>query len=202
MKVTVADGYEVIQTLKNDERTSHIPVIVLSAKSSFDSKLKGLSFGADEYMSKPFSLTELRIRVKNTITARKKLLLKIAASAPITPEMTDSVAPILIEKEQLFLQKIKKIILANLAEESFEIEGLAQKANLSRSQLYRKIQALTQQTPSQFIHQVRLERAHELLKEGNLNVTQVAYEVGYSSQSYFSKMYQEYFGYSPKKDKV
>lgn len=198
----LADGYEVIQTLKNDERTSHIPVIVLSAKSSFDSKLKGLSFGADEYMSKPFSLTELRIRVKNTIAARQKLLLKIAASAPITPEMTDSVAPILIEKEQLFLQKIKKIILANLAEESFEIEGLAQKANLSRSQLYRKIQALTQQTPSQFIHQVRLERAHELLKEGNLNVTQVAYEVGYSSQSYFSKMYQEYFGYSPKKDKV
>lgn len=198
----LADGYEVIQTLKNDERTSHIPMIVLSAKSSFDSKLKGLSFGADEYMSKPFSLSELLIRVKNTIAIRQKLLLKIGTSAPLTPELAASLPPILIEKEQLFLQKIRNIILQNLAEESFEIETLAQKANLSRSQLYRKIQALTQQTPSQFIHRVRLERANELLKEGNLNVTQVAYEVGYSSQSYFSKMYQEYYGYSPKKDKV
>jgi len=92
--------------------------------------------------------------------------------------------------------------LDNLTTESFEIDSLAVKVNLSRSQLYRKIQALTNQTPSQFIHQVRLERANELLREGNLNVTQVAYEVGYSSQSYFSKMYQEYYGYSPKKDKV
>ena len=198
----LADGYEVIQTLKSDERSSHIPMIVLSAKSSFDSKLKGLTFGADEYMSKPFSLSELLIRVKNTIINRQKLLLKIGALAPIEPAVSDSLPPILVEKEQLFLQKIKSIILDNLAEESFDIEILAVKANLSRSQLYRKMQALTNQTPSQFIHQVRLERASELLREGNLNVTQVAYEVGYSSQSYFSKMYQEYFGYSPKNDKV
>lgn len=198
----LADGYEVIQTLKNDERSSHIPIIVLSAKSSFDSKLKGLSFGADEYMSKPFSLSELLIRVRNTIAIRQKLLLKISSSAPIEPEILGSFSPILVEKEQLFLQKVKNIILDNLTTESFEIDSLAVKVNLSRSQLYRKIQALTNQTPSQFIHQVRLERANELLREGNLNVTQVAYEVGYSSQSYFSKMYQEYYGYSPKKDKV
>ncbi|MFN8347847.1 MAG: ATP-binding protein [Spirosomataceae bacterium] len=198
----LTDGYEVIQTLKNDERSSHIPIIVLSAKSSFDSKLKGLTFGADEYMSKPFSLSELLIRVKNTITNRQKLLLKIGASTPIEPDPADTFSPVLAEKEQLFLKKIKRIILEHMADESFAIDSLAGKANLSRSQLYRKMQALTNQTPSQFIHQVRLERANELLREGKLNVTQVAYEVGYSSQSYFSKMYQEYFGYSPKKDKV
>ncbi len=201
----LADGYEVIQTLKNDERTSHIPIIVLSAKSSFDSKLKGLSFGADEYMSKPFSLQELTIRVHNMLSMRQKLVLKITGTESEEsdePLKVNGLPEVLVEKEQLFLQKIKNIVLENLSNETFEIETLAEKANMSRSQLYRKIQALTNLTPSQFIHKVRLERANELLKQGNLNVTQVAYEVGYSSQSYFSKMYQEHFGYSPKNAKV
>ncbi|WP_428663990.1 ATP-binding protein [Runella sp.] len=198
----LVDGYDVIKTLKNDERTSHVPIIVLSAKSSFDSKLKGLEFGADEYMSKPFSLPELTVRVHNMLSIRQKLALKITGAESEESPKTNSLPQVLIEKERIFLQKIKNIVLENLSDETFEIETLAEKANMSRSQLYRKIQALTNQTTSQFIHKIRLERAHELLKQGNLNVTQVAYEVGYSSQSYFSKMYQEHFGYSPKKAKV
>lgn len=192
----LVDGYELIKTLKNDLATGHIPILILSAKSSFEDKLKGLEYGADAYLTKPFSLSELLLSVNSILLTRKNLLLKMSKEA--TTKTLASPEDFFQEREKLFLSRLKNLVLENLGDESFDIGQLAEMVQLSRSQLYRKIHALTQQTASQFIHAVRLEKARELLLEGKLNVTQVAAYVGYSSQSYFSQMFREHFGHPPK----
>ncbi len=193
------DGYALLGALKADPRTSHVPVTLLTAKSSYDSRLRGLGLGADAYLNKPFSVDELSLCLRNILQTRRAWQAVLAGSEKAPDPEAVALVP---EKEALFLERLKQLLLRNLQNEQVDVDWLAQQANMSRTQLHRKITALTNRSTTWFIHRVRLEKAGELLREGRFNVAEVAYEVGYSSQSYFTKMFQEQFGQSPTKLKT
>ncbi|MBD2701807.1 response regulator [Spirosoma sp. BT702] len=189
------DGYTLVERLKADDCTSHIPVILLTAKSSYDSRLKGLGIGADDYIGKPFNLEELALRIGNCLKTREnwqRWLANRTESVDLPKEDTP-----LLDKEDRFLARIRQAVLDHLENQALDVDWLATQANMSRTQLNRKLSALTALSPNRFIHRVRLEKAAELLQTGDLNVTQVAYAVGYSSPSHFSKVFREHFGYLP-----
>lgn len=196
------DGYELVSTLKNDERTSHIPIVLLTAKSSFDSKMRGLDGGADDYLGKPFSLSELSVRIRNGIRSRntwRHYLTNVqSATSPegLTAPVDNHPIP---EKEKQFLSRLRQLVLDHLTDETVDVNWLADQARMSRTQLHRKLTALTSLSTTAFIHSVRLDKAKELLQTDQLTVAEVSYQVGYSSPAYFSKVFSEHFGYSPSK---
>ncbi len=189
------DGYELLERLKNDERTSHIPVILLTARSAPESRMQGLQIGADDFLVKPFRLAELSLRIGNGLRTRqhwqKRFLAQPApGSAPLSAEPS---------REEAFLNRLRQLILTQLDSDALDVDWLARQANMSRTQLNRKLSALTDLSPNRFIQRVRLERAAELLQTGELNVAQVAYQIGYNSPSHFTKVFQDHFGYPPTK---
>ncbi len=186
------DGFEVLDALKNDERTSHIPVILLTARADVQSRLTGLRSGADAYLSKPFHQEELLVTVENLLETRQKLQFKyqqqvLAAETPAAAT----------EIEDIFLQKVRGIIEAHYASDDFGLPQLCQKIGMSRSQLFRKMKALTDIAPSDLIRLHRLNRAKTLLESGSVNVAEAAWQTGFKDPSYFSKLYQEEFGEAP-----
>ncbi len=187
------DGLRFAQKIKSDERTCHIPVILLTAKADLESRLEGLETGADDYISKPFSTKELRVRIKNLIEQRKKLALKyrsrLNAPNPVSYE------PSLDEK---FLQKAKAIVEKNMGDPSFGVEQMADEIHLSRAQLFRKLKAITGISPNEFINDIRLEKAAVLIQAKADILTQISYSVGYNEQSYFAKRFRKKFGVSPR----
>lgn len=189
------DGFEVLEALKNDERTSHIPIILLTARADVQSRLAGLRKGADAYLSKPFNQEELLAIVENLLETRRKLQLKYQQRV-LTPEMP--VGPDVVpEIEDVFLQKVRAIIDAHYSNEDFGLPQLCQKVGMSRSQLFRKMKALTDVAPSDLIRIHRLNKAKALLESGTVNVAEAAWETGFKDPSYFSKLYQEEFGEAP-----
>ncbi len=187
----IKDGYEVCQALKQDEKTSHVPLILLTAKASFESKMKGLDIFADDYLVKPFSTTELLTRIRNLIILRKKLRDKFTGFLPSTAaERPKSL-------DESFLHKIRTAVEKNIENEFFGVEELAVEIGMSRSQLHRKLSAITGITPNQFIRNYRLEKAMELIKTNSSTVAEVAFSVGFSSAAYFGKCFREYFKTSP-----
>ena len=193
------DGYELVERLKTDERTSHIPIVLLTAKSSYDSRMKGLGAGADDYLGKPFSLAELSLRIGNCLRTRQRWQRRLTAGA--TASKSDLPAHPQIDKEERFLARLRGLILDHLADEIVDVDWLSDQAGMSRAQLHRKLVALTSMNTTRFIHSVRLGRAVELLQRGEMKMN-VAQAVGYSSQSYFAKVFQEHFGYPPNALKV
>lgn len=189
------DGFEVLETLKNDERASHIPIVLLTAKADAQSRLAGLRRGADAYLSKPFYQEELLVTVANLLESRRKLQLKYQQN--ILAPVVDVPAEPSADLEDAFLQNIRAIIEANYADDTFGLPQLCQKIGMSRSQLFRKMKALTDIAPSDLIRSHRLNKAKVLLKSGTFNVAEVAWEVGFKDPSYFSKLYQEEFGVGP-----
>ncbi len=187
------DGFEVVDILKNDERTSHIPIVLLTAKADVQSRLTGLRKGADHYLSKPFHQEELLVTLENLLEQRRKLQIKYQQKA------FASVAEKVSEKniEDDFLIKVREIVEANYMEENFGLAELCQKMGMSRSQLFRKMKALTDIGPSDLIRKHRLKKAKSLLESGSVNVAEATWKVGFKDPSYFSKMYQEEFGVSP-----
>ncbi len=186
------DGFEVCQTLKQDERSSHIPIILLTAKADVDSRLEGLEYGADAYLAKPFHKEELLIRIRKLIELRKQLQARYQnLSAPL-PKTTKTLA---VEDE--FVQKVKAAIEAHLDDPEFGVEEVSKAIFLSRTQVHRKLKALTGKSTGQFIHSVRLHTAKKMLEEQDMSVTQVAFEVGYKELSYFSRLFSAEFGCSP-----
>ncbi|MFN8302357.1 MAG: ATP-binding protein [Saprospiraceae bacterium] len=188
------DGFEVVEDLKNDERTSHIPIILLTAKADVQSRLAGLRKGADAYLSKPFHQEELLVTVENLLETRRKLQLKYQQNmlAPTPTEATPA-----SDTEDVFLQKVRAIVEANYQQEDFGLPQLCQKIGMSRSQLFRKMKALTDIAPSDLIRTHRLNKAKALLESGAANVAEAAWQVGFKDPSYFSKLYQEEFGETP-----
>jgi DNA-binding response OmpR family regulator len=187
------DGYTLCRALKTDEKTCHIPVILLTAKAAAEDKLAGLEIGADDYLTKPFDAKELSVRVRNLIQLRQQLQEKFSAASSL------DVGPALENKlDQAFLKRVQKIIEENMEDEAFGVEELVQKLRLSRTQLHRKISALTNRPASLFIRFVRLHHARKMLVENELNVNEVAYSVGFSSHAYFTKCFREEFGCTPK----
>ena len=191
------DGYELLERLKNDERTSHIPVILLTARSAPESRMQGLQIGADDYLVKPFSLAELLLRIGNGLRTRQLGQNRFLAQLAPTPARLP-VEPV-PNREEAFLNRLRQAILAQLDSEALDVDWLAARASMSRTQLNRKLSALTSLSPNRFIQRVRLERAAELLQTGELNVTEVAYQIGYNSPSHFAKVFQEHFGHAPAK---
>jgi signal transduction histidine kinase/DNA-binding response OmpR family regulator/ligand-binding sensor domain-containing protein len=186
------DGYELCRTLKNDERTSHIPIILLTAKAASENKIEGLQTGADDYLIKPFEPKELAARVTNLIELRRKLRERFATVNPL--QLSDVTVS---SVDEAFLKKVLSAVEANLADEGFHLEELSQRLGMSRTQLYRKLTALTGQAPWAYIRFIRLHRAMGLLQKNSGTVSEIAYRVGFNDPSYFSKCFHKQFGKSP-----
>ncbi len=187
------DGNELCSILKTDEKTSHVPIIMLTAKADSESKVHGLETGADDYLIKPFDSKELLARVHNLIKQRRQLRERFSREIVLKPQDI-AITP----KDEVFLNKVKAVVEKHLDDENFEVEEWGREVGMSRSQLHRKLRALTDQTPSQFIRSMRLARAVELLKQDAGTVAEIAYQVGFGSQAYFTKCFHEQFGCSPK----
>jgi DNA-binding response OmpR family regulator/two-component sensor histidine kinase len=190
----VKDGFEVCATLKEDERTSHIPIILLTAKATTEDKLTGLTHGADAYLIKPFEKAELIIRLNNLLEIRQTLQKKYS-NILISSQTFD--VPI-ETKADSFIEKTEIIVLSHLEDETFSIHELARELHLSRSQVHRKIKALTGMSPAIYIRHIRVQKAKELLASTQLSISEIAYQVGFKSPVYFSQVFKKTFGESPK----
>jgi signal transduction histidine kinase/ligand-binding sensor domain-containing protein/DNA-binding response OmpR family regulator len=188
------DGKELTRVLKNDELTSHVPIIMLTAKSGQESRIEGLQTGADDYLTKPFDLNELQIRVENLINIRKKLQEKFSKGEFLSKK---PIAKNLKSIDEKFLRKVIEIIEKHLSEEEFSIEEFSNEVGMSRHNLHKKLKALVGKSPSLYVRSVRLHRAKELIEEGEKNISEIAYNVGFSSPAYFSRCFKEEFGYPP-----
>jgi signal transduction histidine kinase/DNA-binding response OmpR family regulator len=186
------DGVELTEKIKSDERTSHIPVVLLTAKTDPSARMQGYKTGADDYLSKPFSTEELHVRVANLIEQRKKLMAKFKEHIEELPMLSKD--PSLDER---FILKAREVIEDAIGDTGFSVEKLAEEMCLSRAQLFRKFKALIDTSPSEFINDIRLRRAAELIRSKADTLAQISYSVGFNEQSYFAKRFRKKFGVSP-----
>jgi signal transduction histidine kinase/DNA-binding response OmpR family regulator len=186
------DGCELCEKIKSDIRTSHIPVILLTAKAGEESKISGLETGADDYLTKPFNARELLVRVRNLIEQRRRLQERYRREGLLQPSDTD-----LPSVEKRFLRKLVEVTEAGAAQEEFGPQQLSKAMGMSRRTLQRKIRALTGQTPSDFIRSVRLRKAKQLLEKGAGNVSEICFQVGFENLPYFTRSFKQEFGVTP-----
>jgi signal transduction histidine kinase/ligand-binding sensor domain-containing protein/DNA-binding response OmpR family regulator len=192
-------GYEFSRNIKSDERTSHIPIILLTARASKESRMTGLKTGADDFIIKPFDGDELKIRVENLVEQRKKLQNHVRRKIELLETSlsyinTDNIIPSMDEQ---FLEKTLKVTAEKYSDPEFNVERLSADIGMSRVQLYRKFNALTGNTAVEFIRSYRLDRASELLIKRTGSVAEISYDVGFSSPSYFSECFKNKFGLLP-----
>ncbi|MEZ4926407.1 MAG: ATP-binding protein [Saprospiraceae bacterium] len=190
------DGYEVVKTLKNDERSSHIPIILLTAKADLDSRIQGLKRGADAYLSKPFDKEELLTYIDNLLKQRQQLHARYASGALAKVETTGIMDQDL-HLEDSFIQKVRGILEENMENENFDVSGLCNAVHMSRAQLHRKLTALTGKSATQYIRTMRLHKARQLLLSSDKTVSEVAFEVGFRHLQHFSSSFAAEFGQSP-----
>ncbi|MEL6848308.1 MAG: ATP-binding protein [Bacteroidota bacterium] len=188
------DGFEVCERLKKDERTRHIPIIMLTAKADFSSKMQGLSHGADAYLAKPFHRAELLLRVEKLLERNQQLQAHYSEYPSDTGAKGSKEG---FQTTDIFMQKVRLIVEANYADEDFSLAELCRQLSLSRSQLYRKMKALVDTSPSIYIRNFRLTEAKRLLQNTDLTVSEVAWRVGFKDLSNFSKAFQAHFGTLP-----
>lgn len=186
------DGLAVCKQLRTDERTSHIPIIMVTALASDDAKFQGLETGADDYLTKPFDNRELNIRIKNLVDSRKLLRERYSRELHLGPKKLQ-----VSSMDEKFLEKVMQAVETYMGEPDFNMEKFGQEVGLSRMQLHRKLKALTGESPGDFLRTMRLKRARRLLEARSGSVSEVAYEVGFNNLSYFSKCYREQFGITP-----
>ncbi|MEO8254198.1 MAG: substrate-binding domain-containing protein [Flavobacterium sp.] len=191
------DGYEISTALKKDLRSSHIPIIILTAQSNKESVLKGLQSGVDQYLTKPFSLAILKQSISSLLFNREKLRYYYTNNIyRVEPESRFG------NQEQSFITKMNELIKSNVENPKFSVEDLADKMSVSRVQLYRKVKAIIGINISDHINNVKLEKAAELLKANEMNISEIAYSLGFSSPNYFSTAFKNKFGISPKEYKA
>lgn len=188
------DGLECCKRLKNDGITSHIPIILLTAKTLDEYRVEGYMYGVDAYLTKPFSGMVLKARIKNLIENRK--LMKIAFGNDAREEVHEEVMQSIEDK---FVEKFRAIIQNNLGNSELSVETISKEMGISRAQLYRKIKTMTGISPNDIIREARLKRADRLLETTDKSISEIAYKVGFSSPSYFTKCYREFFGRTPNK---
>ncbi len=186
------DGIELTKKIKTDFKTSHIPVIMLTARAAIESKLEGLETGADDYLTKPFNISELKIRVNNLIEQRKKLRERYRKEISLEPKDIT-----ITSTEDKFLNRSLEIMEQHISEPEFTVEQFASEIFMSRVQLHRKFIALTGQPPSDFMRVFRLKRAAKLLLNKHGNISEIAYDVGFTTPSYFAESFKKFFGRSP-----
>jgi len=185
----VMDGIELLEKVKNDIRTSHIPVVILTAKADIDSRLIGLERGADAYLAKPIDERELHIQLKNLINLRKKLHERYASLEKL-PKTSDKY----IQKEDEFMIKVRQVLEANLVKDEFGVSQICSELSVSRAQLYWKFKSLSNKTIADYFKSLRLYKAKELLLNTDLNVKEVTYIVGFKNISHFSREFTHEFG--------
>ncbi len=188
----VMDGISMLDALKNDLRTSHIPVIMLTAKADIDSRLNGLANGADDYLAKPFNEVELLIRLRKLLELRKTLHQRYASGEQPIPEENHT-----LNLEDSFIQKIRKVMEESLDDDNFDVHQLCVTAGMSRSQLYRKFKSLTNTSVIDYFWTLRLHKAKNLLQTTAMNISEVAIAVGFKNLSHFSKAFKNQFGMNP-----
>jgi YesN/AraC family two-component response regulator len=186
------DGIEMCKRIKFDEKTSHIPIILLTAKTADKTKIEGFCGGADLYLIKPFKVKVVLASINNILLQRKRLREKYEQKF-----ISDSTVPTNNEFDDRFAKKMNEIIENNISNFEFNSDQLASELAVSRTGLYRKIKALTGQSASIYIRNIRLKKAASLLKEKKLPVTEVAYLTGFSQLSYFTKCFKELYTKSP-----
>lgn len=194
------DGIEFCYRLKTDERTSHIPVILLTAKTTQNDQVTGLETGADMYLTKPFSTKILELNVRNLLAAREKLkqlFLQQVSSFTVRPDPEPVKLTALNSVEQEFLQKVIQIVEENMDNPDFGVDMLSRKVAMSAPVLYKKIKAVSKMSVNDFVKSLRLKKAAQLLQEKQLTVYEVAYAVGYSDRKYFSQEFKKQFGKTP-----
>lgn len=186
------NGIELCTILKNDERTNHIPIILLTAKAGEENELKGIKTGADVYITKPFNAELLKEQVNNQIHIRKALQLRYSQEVILKPKDV-----VVASVEEEFLKKLQTVLDDKLVESTFSIEEFSKTLGMSRMQLHRKLKALTGMSASEFIRSQRLKLAADLLKKSNVNISQIGYSVGFNDHAYFSKCFKQLFGCTP-----
>ena len=189
----VMDGLEFTRRLKADTATSHIPVILLTARSLSEQREEGYGTGADSYLTKPFTGSLLLARIDNLIHSRT--LLRSLFSGNSKEEEKEE--EMLGAQDQTFVTKLREVIRDNMGDSDFSVERIGEEIGLSRVQLYRKVKALTGQTPVELLRKARLERGRRLIEKTEKSVSEIAYEVGFTSPSYFNKCFKDEFGISP-----
>lgn len=186
------DGYQLTKQVKKHEHTSHIPIVMLTARAGEDSRIEGLQVGADAYIPKPFSGKELQAQIQNLIAQRQMLKQKFSRNMLMRPNEVKEPS-----MEEKFLLKVRAVVEKHMADENFSVEQLADEVGLSRAQLHRKLIALTGVSASRYVRNFRLEHAMDLLKKNVGTVSEIAYRVGFASPAYFTKCFTEDFGMPP-----
>jgi DNA-binding response OmpR family regulator len=187
------DGLEFCSRIKGDELTSHIPVILLTAKTGAESQIQGLESGADDYITKPFNPEILKLKIRNILDNRKHMADKFASAANYIPENIK-----ISQIDQGFLEKFVKLVEDNIDDSELSGDVLACELGMSKGNLYKKLKTLTGMTVNIFVRTIRLKVAARLLKQGNYNISEVAYAVGFNNPKYFSTCFSEMFSVSPK----
>lgn len=186
------NGLELCGRLKSDERTSHIPVILLTARASSESRIEGLETGADDYLTKPFDMQELLVRAENLVK-RQNLLREKYEKGYVLGDREFKVTP----ADERFITRIVSLAEEHMRDNQFDVNRLSDLAGLSRMQLFRKLKGLTGQSPSEFIRTLRLRKAAALIRGNFGNLSEITYEVGFNNPSYFGKSFRELYGMSP-----
>ena len=186
------DGYELTRRIRAHELTSHIPIVMLTAKAAEEEKLEGLETGVDAYLTKPFSTRELQVRVRKLIEMRRKLLEEHRQPLKITASEI-AVTPV----DEKFLERLLQVVEENMEDEHFQVKELCRKMGIGERQFYRKLQALLGCTPAAYIRQIRLDRAKQLLEKGAGTVSEITFMVGYGNTSAFARAFRETFGKTP-----
>ena len=186
------DGAELCRQVRRNPLTSHIPFVMLTAKTDDDSKVEGMDVGADTYIEKPFSVQYLEACIRNMLEIRRKLIEKFS-TLPLEPVTEIASNP----TDNDFLIQMNKVIEENFSNSELNVNFLAEKLNISRSGLFAKIKMLANVTPNEMIQIIRLKRAAQLLLENKYTISEVAYMVGFTNASYFSKCFQKQFGIRP-----
>jgi len=189
----VMDGIDLLKSVKNDLRTSHIPVVMLTAKADIGSRLEGLERGADAYIAKPFIKEELLVQLRSLIELRKKLQQRYSPASHLHLTGEND-----FHLEDAFMGKIRDVMLANISNESFHIDRLCKETAMSRTQLYRKFRSLTDKTISEYFRTLRLHKARELLNTTEISVSEAAYKTGFKNVSHFSRVFTQSFGINPR----
>ena len=189
-----SEGLGLVKEIRADERTSHIPIILLTGRNTLHSRLEALEAGADDYLSKPFSTEELLVRITNLIVQRRRL-------AENYREEMMNIHSVLSKKltiEENFLQQAKSVVESNLSDAMFSVSKMADELHINRTHLLRKLKSLTGMAPNDYIRKMRLEKAAEMIRLRVNTITQAGYAVGFNDQSYFTKCFKKHFGMTPR----
>ncbi|MBR8534072.1 response regulator [Carboxylicivirga sediminis] len=186
------DGLELCQNLRKDIRTSHIPIILLTARTADEDKIKGLEIGADDYITKPFNMDLLVLRLNKLLEKRSKMQKQFQKNVEIQPSEVQ-----ITSMDEKLISKAVAVVETNIAESSFSVEDLSKELGMSRVYLYKKLVSITGKSPIEFIRIIRLKRGAQLLQKSQMNISEIAYEVGFNSPRYFSKYFKEEYGMLP-----